>query len=99
MQNFDKWTSCHPEIDAFIQEIQLNATGPHDTLEWIPYEHLQDVKPLAQGGFARVYSATWIDRSIQVALKCPLNQEEINQLLGEVNSVVILLIPMFENMH
>src|SRR5688572_30159193 len=91
--NFDKWTSGHPKIDSFIRETQLNATGFFDYLEWIPYEHLQNVSYLAKGGFAKVYSAKWIRNGqafdyYKVALKCPHNQEEVNQLLSEVNSVV-----------
>ncbi|CAG8713599.1 11051_t:CDS:2 [Acaulospora morrowiae] len=93
-------TSGHPNVDALIQETQLNATGFHDYLEWIPYEILQDVEPLAEGGFAKVYSAIWIDckrrwnhlvrqsKEIKVALKCPHNQEDLGQFLGEISAFI-----------
>ena len=30
-------------------------------VEWIPYDKLQNVKYLTEGGFSKVYSADWID--------------------------------------
>ncbi|CAB4443323.1 unnamed protein product [Rhizophagus irregularis] len=30
-------------------------------LEWVPFDRFKDVKQIGEGGFAKVYSATWID--------------------------------------
>ena len=30
-------------------------------LEWIPYDRFQDIKSIGEGGFANIYSATWLD--------------------------------------
>ncbi|GBC30797.2 kinase-like domain-containing protein [Rhizophagus irregularis DAOM 181602=DAOM 197198] len=29
--------------------------------EWVPYERFTDIKEIGEGGFAKVFSATWID--------------------------------------
>ena len=30
-------------------------------LEWAPFDRFEDIKQIGEGGFAKVYSATWID--------------------------------------
>ena len=30
-------------------------------LEWVPFDRFEDIKQIGEGGFAKVYSATWID--------------------------------------
>ncbi|PKC55501.1 hypothetical protein RhiirA1_475496, partial [Rhizophagus irregularis] len=32
-----------------------------DPGQWIPYDRLQDIKPIGKGGYAVIYSATWLD--------------------------------------
>ena len=58
-------TSGIPEIDKLIYESQLKAENDFDDfygeLEWIPYDRLQNIKPIGKGGFASVFSATWLD--------------------------------------
>ena len=34
-------------------------------MEWIPYNKFSDIKYIAEGGFAKVYSATWTDGKIE----------------------------------
>src|SRR2546421_5563290 len=53
-QNFSNWTSGNEHIDKFIQEAQLNARGPFELIEWIPYNQLRNIKYLTQGGFSTV---------------------------------------------
>src|SRR5919205_4149227 len=54
-------TTGNSEIDNFIYEIQLKVKHYGDNLEWIPYDRFQDIKPIGEGGFANIYSATWLD--------------------------------------
>ena len=63
-QDFDKWTSGNESIDKLIQDIQLTK-DIYKILEWIPYNKFNDIKYIAEGGFAKVYSATWTDGSIE----------------------------------
>ncbi len=30
-------------------------------LEWVPFDKFTDMKQIGEGGFAKVYTATWID--------------------------------------
>ena len=30
-------------------------------LEWVPFDRFEDIKQIGKGGFAKVYSVTWID--------------------------------------
>ena len=68
-QDFDKWTSGNEGIDKLIQDIQLtkkiSKVGGINILEWIPYDKFSDIKYIAEGGFAKVYSATWTDGRIE----------------------------------
>ena len=60
-QDFDKWTSGNKGIDKLIQDSQLSVGSTDYILEWIPYNKFNDIKYVAEGGFAKVYSATWSD--------------------------------------
>src|ERR671926_491488 len=54
-------TTGNSEIDNFIYETQLKATHYGYNLEWISYDRFQDTKSIGEGGFANIYSATWLD--------------------------------------
>ena len=54
-------TSGIPEIDNLIYESQLKTEHYSLNLEWIPYDRFQDIKSIGEGGFANIYSATWLD--------------------------------------
>jgi hypothetical protein len=63
-QDFDKWTSGNEYVDKLIKDNQTSACSKH-ILEWIPYEKFTDLKFIAKGGFAKVYSAIWTDGRIE----------------------------------
>jgi hypothetical protein len=60
------WTSGNPDIDKFIKDTMCKLAG-HDKgqsnsfLEWVPFDRFTDIKEIGEGGFSKVYSATWID--------------------------------------
>ncbi|RIB26164.1 hypothetical protein C2G38_320853 [Gigaspora rosea] len=56
-----KWTSGNFEIDKFIKNAQINSKYYHKVIEFIPFNKLENIKQIGQGGFSTVYSATWID--------------------------------------
>ncbi|RIB00988.1 kinase-like domain-containing protein [Gigaspora rosea] len=56
-----RWTSRNKDIDNCIKMFQLRAFAYEDTIEWIPFERLNDVKEIGKGGFGYVYSAIWLD--------------------------------------
>ena len=55
------WTSGNSEIDNFIKDTIYNAKYQSNKLEWVPFDRFEDIKQIGKGGFAKVYSAKWID--------------------------------------
>jgi hypothetical protein len=69
------WTSGNSEIDNFIKDtIYTIYNAKLDTdyynykktyfpifLEWVPFDRFEDIKQIGEGGYAKVYSAKWID--------------------------------------
>ncbi|RIA90122.1 hypothetical protein C1645_823737, partial [Glomus cerebriforme] len=58
------WTSENNDIDEFIKDTIYSAkidSGYPIFLEWVPFDRFKDIKQIGEGGFAKVYSATWID--------------------------------------
>src|SRR5579859_5165103 len=55
------WTSGNYDIDELIKDTIYNAKSSRKFLKWVPFDRFEDVKQIGEGGFAKVYSATWID--------------------------------------
>ncbi|CAG8629512.1 9053_t:CDS:2 [Acaulospora morrowiae] len=53
------WTSGNPKIDAFLRKHQDESPVPYCIIEWIEFRDLKNVEFLAEGGYGKVYSATW----------------------------------------
>ena len=60
-ENFSNWTSENSDIDNLIQKCQMETFRPDSTVEWIPYNNLQNIKYLTKGGCSEIYTADWID--------------------------------------
>ena len=92
------------EIDNLIYQSQLKTVSYYNNLEWIPYDRLQNIKPIGEGGFAKIFSATWLDGKlildrtkkrtapIRVALKRLKNSENMEVFINEVNYFKIYFI-------
>ncbi|EXX53985.1 Dbf20p [Rhizophagus irregularis DAOM 197198w] len=65
------WTSRNNDIDKFIKDIIYDARKSNGRfydfkiLEWVPFDRFEDLKQIGEGGFAKVYSATWIDGKVK----------------------------------
>ncbi|RGB32983.1 kinase-like domain-containing protein [Rhizophagus diaphanus] len=63
------WSSGNNDVDEFIKNTIYDARKDyHDGndfyplfLEWVPFDRFEDIKQIGEGGFAKVYSAIWID--------------------------------------
>ena len=57
------WSSGYSEIDNFIKDTIYNAKGYNYPLflKWVSFDRFEDIKKIGEGGFAKVYSAKWID--------------------------------------
>ena len=60
---FSNWTSGNNEIDNLIQTCQIEMPLPNRIVEWIPYDKFKNIKYLTEGGFSKVYTASWINGS------------------------------------
>ena len=103
-KEFDNWKSGNDNIDVFIKDVQLEATSSYKVLEWIPYLKFENIAYLAEGGFGKVYSASWSEGYIlywnvkdnkwkrrgttKVALKCLNNSQSITEEF--LNEVTII---------
>ncbi|RHZ46807.1 hypothetical protein Glove_606g69 [Diversispora epigaea] len=83
-----KWTSGIYEIDKIIYISQLDENAKEwEIWRWIDYSKFKNIEYLAEGGFASVWKAEWIDipeelfgfyHSNQVALKKLKNSQQIS---------------------
>ena len=55
----DSWTSGNENIDRLIRNYQKNVFRPDYVLEWIPYNHFRNIQLITEGGFSKIYKATW----------------------------------------
>ena len=60
------WTSGNPDIDNFIKDTMYkpakwSGNNNYEFLEWVAFDRFTDIKEVGEGGYAKVYSATWID--------------------------------------
>ncbi|GET00430.1 kinase-like domain-containing protein [Rhizophagus clarus] len=56
------WTSGNNDIDKFIKDtIYDRREYGYGFVEWIPFDKFEDIEQIGEGGFAKVYSATWVD--------------------------------------
>ena len=75
-------------IDDFIRYTQTNYANYIKTvgrMEFVPYNQFNDVEFIAEGGFSKIYKATWIDRNRTVVLKKLNNSKNITS--KELNEV------------
>ena len=92
-------TSGIPEIDNLIYESHLKTEHYSLNLEWIPYDRFQDIKQIGEGGFANIFSATWLDgkpvfgekhkkrtKPVTVALKKLKNSDNMEVFINEVKN-------------
>jgi len=61
-------------------------------LKWVPFDRFTDIEPIGEGGFAKVFSAKWIDSYPKVALK-RLNGSK-NMSEKYLNEVYFYIVPV-----
>src|SRR6266542_4475279 len=48
-------------IDDFIKYTQTNYVKKNGKMEFVSYEQFKNVEFIAEGGFSKIFKATWID--------------------------------------
>jgi hypothetical protein len=56
-------------IDDFIKYAQTNYVSGYGRLEFVPYDQFKNVEFIAEGGFSKIYKATWVDGPISLNKK------------------------------
>ncbi|RIA94161.1 kinase-like domain-containing protein [Glomus cerebriforme] len=51
-------------IDDFIKHTQINCANYGGKMEFVPYDQFKDIEFIAEGGFSKIYKATWVDGPI-----------------------------------
>jgi hypothetical protein len=51
-------------IDNFIKFTQINLVKAEGKMEFVPYNQFKNIEFIAEGGFSKIYKATWIDGPI-----------------------------------
>jgi hypothetical protein len=51
-------------VDDFIRYTLINGDKSETVMEFVPYNKFNDVKFIAEGGFSKIYNATWDDGPI-----------------------------------
>ncbi|PKK67870.1 hypothetical protein RhiirC2_558684 [Rhizophagus irregularis] len=52
-------------IDDFIRYTQINLVNKSGKMEYVPYEQFKNIEFIAEGGFSKIYKATWIDGPVK----------------------------------
>ena len=63
------WTSGNSNVDKFIKDTMYDARISGNFLELVPFDRFTDIEQIGEGGFAKVYSATWIDGPLRERLR------------------------------
>ncbi|RIA89120.1 kinase-like domain-containing protein [Glomus cerebriforme] len=58
---YSKWSSENDEIDKWILEFQTSFVRTDFILEWIPYNNLQDIQYISEGGSYFKIKAIWAE--------------------------------------
>ncbi|PKB93653.1 hypothetical protein RhiirA5_440687 [Rhizophagus irregularis] len=95
-------------IDDFIIYTQTNNEQDNGKMIFVPYENFNNIEHIGEGGFSKIYKATWIDckisdegtldytllnKSKTVALKKLNDSKDItSKELNEVNISILILL-------
>ncbi|CAB4437987.1 unnamed protein product [Rhizophagus irregularis] len=88
------WTSGNDDINDFINDTIYDAREEYigggvyypSYLEWVPFDRFKDIKQIGEGGFAKVYSATWVDGIAKY-----IKQDDGNWIKCEPKSIKVAL--------
>ena len=61
---FRQEPSGNKVIDDFIKHTQIHYAKKVGKMEFVPYDQFENLEFIAEGGFSKIYKATWIDGSV-----------------------------------
>ena len=63
-------TSGNKIIDDLIKHTQINYVNKAGKMEFVPHEQFKNIEFIAEGGFSKIYKATWIDGPMNYDTMC-----------------------------
>ena len=73
-------------IDDFIRYTQTNFIKEEGKMEFVPYEQFKNVEFIAEGGFSKIYKATWIDGPVRWGNKNLSRERNYTVVLKKLNN-------------
>ncbi|CAG8601114.1 18155_t:CDS:2 [Cetraspora pellucida] len=82
---FQNVSSGNQDIDNLIKATHNNQ--PKFRLEWIPFEDFTDIKQIGEGGFSKIYTATWTKGTI---VGWDWRTKSINRIINQTVALKVL---------
>ncbi|GBC26966.2 kinase-like domain-containing protein [Rhizophagus irregularis DAOM 181602=DAOM 197198] len=73
-------------VDDFIRYTQINLVKKEGKLKFVPYDEFKDIEFIAEGGFSKIYKATWIDGLIGFYRKNTISNLSFTVVLKKLNN-------------
>ena len=78
-------------IDDFVKHTQINNAKPRTwKMKFVPYDKFENIEFITEGGFSKIYKATWIAGECQHVVLKKLNNSK-NITSKELNEVCTML--------
>ena len=58
-------------IDDFIRHTQINYVKKKGKMEFVPHDQFKNIEFIAEGGFSKIYKATWTDGPVKRSVRRP----------------------------
>jgi hypothetical protein len=81
-------SSGNKVIDDFIRYTQTNYSKGNGKMIFVPYEKFENIELIGEGGFSKIYKATWINCKISYrgSLNCSLQKKSKTVALKKLNN-------------
>src|SRR4051794_30007216 len=74
-------------IDDFIRHTQINYVKKAGKMEFVSHDQFKNIEFIAEGGFSKIYKATWIDGPVKnFNRKYPIRQPNYTVILKKLNN-------------
>ncbi|CAB4426087.1 unnamed protein product [Rhizophagus irregularis] len=87
IKRFNVKQSGNEVIDDFIRNTQIRLVKNAGKMEFVPYDQFKNIEFIAEGGFSKVYRATWINGPvIDWNDKCSIRISNYTVVLKKLNN-------------
>ena len=84
---FRQKPSGNKVIDDFIKHTQINNVKKKGKMEFVPHDQFKNIEFIAEGGFSKIYKATWTDGPvISYKNKRDIRKKDCTVVLKKLNN-------------